>query len=105
MKRRALVIERERVTRPLNADIERAIRQFQRPDPFADAARHLVDGKSVGRDRVPDAEEFDLVDPLVLRFVVANAEYPEQEIAEKAEQRFDAPYRVKLLGTIGAIRH
>ena len=45
---------------------QRIVRHRERPDPFVDAARHLVDRQAVGRDRVPDADEIDFGSRVVL---------------------------------------
>jgi len=55
----ALVVQREGMARVSDPWAENPVRQFERPHPVADAARHFVDGKAVGRDRIPNADEFD----------------------------------------------
>ena len=59
LKRRAFVIQRQRVTRAIDDRAQLAIGQFERPELQADAARHFVDRQAIGGHRVPDADEAD----------------------------------------------
>ena len=49
----AFVVDCERVPRSHDHLIELMVRQFQRPYPFTDAARHLVDRQAISSNCVP----------------------------------------------------
>ncbi|MHC2307002.1 hypothetical protein ACVIJ1_003472 [Bradyrhizobium elkanii] len=109
MKGRALVVERQRVSGALDLRAENPVRQFKRPHPVGDAARHLVDRQAIGRDGIPDADEFDrrhrFAGDLRIGFVASKAiPQPHKNIiAQCAEWHLDAPDRVVALGPVCAI--
>jgi len=63
-----------------------AIGQFERKQPFADAARHLVDRQAVSGHGVPQPEEFYLFDGPVAGLVVFDAEQPQEAVAHPAKR-------------------
>src|ERR1700749_5297468 len=103
MKGGALVVERQSMTGLLDAVVEIAIGQFEREQPFAYAARHLVDRQSIGRHSIPEPQEFDLLNRAVASLVITVAEQSQHRIAYPAERRLEPEHGVKQIGTIGPI--
>ena len=98
MKRGALFVQRERLAGAHHArTVERVIRKFQRPDPPADAARHLIEWHAVGGNGVPDANKADLFDRAIVGLVVI---LRQKQIADRAEEILDVPESVIALAPI-----
>jgi hypothetical protein len=71
MERGAFFIERQRLAGSHHAcAIERVSGKFERHDPAADAARHLVDRQTVSGHRVPHPDEADVLDLAIVALVV-----------------------------------
>lgn len=74
--------------------------EFERPDEAADAARHLVQRRAVGGDRIPHADEMDFRHLPVLVLVVVVAQ---EQVADPAENFLDAEDGVVALAPVGAV--
>jgi len=71
MERDAIFIKRQRLAGSHHAfAIEGVSGKFERHDPAADAARHLVDRQTVGGHRVPHPDEADVLDGAIVALVV-----------------------------------
>src|SRR5262249_3941871 len=63
-------------------------RKFERHDPPADAARHLIHRQAIGGYRIPHPEEADLLDLAIVALVVIDRP---QEVANGPEPIFRMP--------------
>ena len=68
--------------------VERVVRKLQRPDPFADAARHLIQWRSVRSNGVPDPDEANLSYRAIVGLVVI---FRQKQVADRAENILDVP--------------
>lgn len=109
MEGRPLIVERKRVPCPFDALAQDPVRKLKGPDPVADAARHLIHGQAVGRDRVPHADELYgwdvLADDLGVGLVaLQEVQHRHQDVvAQGAEEHLDPQDRVVTLGPVGPV--
>src|ERR1700756_5398806 len=57
MKGRPLIIQRQGMTSPFNILVKRMARDFEGPEPLADALRHFVDRQAIRGDGIPESEK------------------------------------------------
>ena len=101
MERGALIVEREGVAGLANQGIELPVRQFERPQITADAPRHFVDGKAVGGNGIPEAEEGYVIDrTLVLVMFGGN-----EEVAQLSKHPFDLKPRFEFFRPMRPVGH
>ncbi len=101
MERGALVVERERVAGLADQRIELPVRKFERPKISADAPRHFVDGQAVGGNRVPEAEEGNVIDRALVLVVLGGNE----EVAQLSEHPFDLKPRFEVFRPVRPVGH
>src|SRR6185436_6000887 len=94
MERGALIVEREGVAGLANHRIKLPVRQFERPQIAADAPRHFVDGKAVGGNGVPEAEESYVIDRTLSLVMFGGNE----EVAQLSKHPFDLKPRFEFFG-------
>src|SRR5450631_4245807 len=98
MKRRSLLVERERLAGARDAlAVERVAWKFQRPDPLADAARHLIQWRAVRSNGVPDANEANLSHLAIVGLVVI---LRQKQVAHRTEKILDVPNGVVPLAPV-----
>src|ERR1700681_4721050 len=105
MEGRSFIVQRKRMTGSLNSEVKTPVRKFQRQNPLADAARHLVDWQAVGRDGIPQAEKLDAFDRRVLALIVALAQKEKDHVANDPKDPLKVKNGVKPRSSVGAVRH
>src|SRR5262249_43108442 len=100
VKGRALVIEGQCMAGTFNLLAEPSLGKLERPDPLAHPSCHLVHGKAIRRNRVPQTEKADLFhSPVFARVVRIGYD----QVASKPERLLDAQERVEVFPAKRAI--
>ncbi len=85
----------------LHIAMQRVRGDFEWPEPLAHAARHLIDRKTVGRDRVPQTEKTDVRNVASRGHLRGRLDIPAQPLLDLFDDQ--APIRVKMLLVIIAV--